>query len=493
VTNWITLFGASMTTVSVLAIITFVLLAALNVLDALYVGIVAFLILPGFFIFGLVLIPIGAWWEHRRNGRRKEGEEVGPPFPVVDFNKPRVRHLAGVVLALTLINVLILSTVSYKGVVYMESPEFCGQVCHTVMEPEFTSYTASPHARVACVECHIGPGAPWFVRSKLSGLRQVLAVALHTYERPIPTPVANLRPSQDTCEHCHWPSRFAGDRMKVLSKFGEDEANTPMKSVLLMHIGGGHGEGSGIHSWHIDPDKQTTYFTSDPTRQRIDVVRVTEKDGTVTEYAATDEDGKPISPEGLTARRMDCLDCHNRPTHIFYMPPQAMDAALQTGTIDGSLPYVKKIGVEALTEATGEAGDLEKIAEKVRAFYKKDYGDRYAELEKSIEQAIVGIQAAYKRNVFPEMDVTWGTYPNNIGHEPAHPSPGCFRCHDESHVSKDGQTIRQDCMLCHTLLAEEVENLDILTHLTLQPPAAEEAPAEETPAPEAETASAPAQ
>jgi hypothetical protein len=476
VTNWITLFGATMTTLSALAIITFILLAALNILDALYVGIIAFLILPGFFIFGLALIPIGAWWENRRIKRRKDGVNVGEPFPVFDFNKPKVRRLAYVIFGLTFVNVLILSTVSYRGVVYMESPEFCGKVCHTVMQPEFTSYTGSPHARVACVECHIGPGAPWFVRSKLSGVRQVFAVAFHTYEHPIPTPVANLRPSQDTCEQCHWPSRFAGDRLKVIEQFAADEANTPTKIVLLMHIGGGHGAGHGIHSWHIDPNKQTTYFTSDPKREKIDVVQVREKDGTVTEYAAAGPDGKPISTQGLTARRMDCIDCHNRPTHIFRMPDQALDEAMANGRIDTTLPYVKKIGTEVLGDAKGNEGDLQAIAEKVRAFYKKDYADRYAQLEPNIEKAVTAMQSIYQRNVFPAMDVTWGTYSNNLGHTT---SIGCFRCHDESHTSKDGKTISQDCTLCHNMLAEE-ENPEILTQLGLQQPA--EPPATETPA-----------
>jgi len=396
-----------------------------------------------------------------------------------------VRHLAGVVSGLTLVNLLILSTVSYEGVQYMETPEFCGLVCHSVMAPEHTSYVNSPHARVDCVECHIGPGAPWFVRSKLSGVGQVLAVTFNTYEHPIPTPVANLRPSQDTCEQCHWPERFTGDRIRVIPKFADDEANTATKTVLLMHIGGGEMSAAGIHSWHIDPDKQTTYFARDYERQDIPVVRVTRTDGTETEYVAAGAEGETVSTEGLTPRRMDCIDCHNRPTHIFQVPDRAMNQAMADGRISPTLPYIKKVGTEALTEATGEEGDLERIAEKVTTFYRENYADRAAELDPLVAQAVEAMQAIYKRNVFPQMDVTWGTYRSNLGHPVGEDGAlGCFRCHDDSHTNKEGEVIRQDCGICHTMLAMDEENPEILVQLGLAQPAPVAEPPAEEPTPE---------
>jgi nitrate/TMAO reductase-like tetraheme cytochrome c subunit len=172
---------------------------------------------------------------------------------VIDLNVGRTRTLLLLFMALTLVNVVILAVSTYKAVEVMDSTKFCGQACHSVMAPEFTTYQRSPHSRVACVECHIGPGAGWFVKSKLSGSWQLISVSLDLYPRPIPTPVHNLRPARDTCEQCHWPNKFVGDRLKVITRFRDDEANTPEKTVLLLRVGGMQGrESKGIH-WHVDP------------------------------------------------------------------------------------------------------------------------------------------------------------------------------------------------------------------------------------------------
>jgi acyl-CoA thioesterase FadM len=464
--NWVTLLGASLTTVSALLIIAFVILGLLGIYDTPYIGIMAFLVLPGVFVFGLLLIPIGVHWD-RKQARVDEDDETTEAelYPKIDFNQAHVRRMAGIVAVLTATNLLILSIVSYQGVVFMDSVAFCGTTCHTVMEPEYVAYLGSPHSRVACVECHIGPGAPWFVRSKLSGVGQVLAVTFDTYSRPIPSPVENLRPSRDTCEQCHWPERFTGNRIRVITKFSEDETNTPLKTVLLMHIGGGNAGEGGIHSWHIDPQKQTTYIASDPQRQTIPWVQVREADGSVTEYVAEDAN---LTPEQIAAsekRLMDCIDCHNRPTHIYQMPDQAMDEAMTLGRIDRTLPYIKKVGVEALQQAKGpKAAALEQIAQRLRAHYQESDGDSYASKRETIEAAIREIQTIYSRNVFPEMNLTWGTHPNNIGHERF---KGCFRCHDDGHTSKGGKVIGQDCSLCHTILAMEEESPEVLKQLEI--------------------------
>jgi len=369
------------------------------------------------------------------------------------------------VVFLTAANLFIISSVTYKSVTFMDSVEFCGEVCHTVMAPEFTAYGDSPHSKVECVECHIGPGAPWFVQAKLSGVRQVLAVALDTYQHPIPTPVENLRPSRDTCEQCHWPEKFTGNRIKVITRFSDDEANTPLKTVLLLRIGGGNVNSPGIHSWHIDPGKVTTYIATDERRQEIGWIRVEEENGTVTEFATEGFDLDPESVAEENVRTMDCIDCHNRPTHVFTTPADALDQSMANGLVDSSLPFIKKVGVEVLEEAKGAEGDLDRIAERIRAFYEENYGELSTGSPERIDQAVEGIQAIYNRQVFPEMGVTWGTYPNNIGHERY---PGCFRCHDESHSAEGGQAISQDCSLCHTLLAWEEENPEILAQLEIE-------------------------
>jgi nitrate/TMAO reductase-like tetraheme cytochrome c subunit len=466
--NWMTLLGATLATITALLIVAFVVLGLLGIYATPYIGIMAFMVLPAVFVFGLILIPIGAYWQRKRGVRSEdqaEGSEVSP-YPKIDFNLPRVRRMTGIVTVLTLVNLFILSLVSYEGVHYMDSVAFCGTVCHTVMEPEYATYLGSPHSRVKCVECHIGPGAPWFVRSKLSGVGQVFAVTFNTYKRPVPTPVENLRPSRDTCEQCHWPERFTGDRIRVITKFSDDEANTPVKTVLLMHIGGGAVGKGGIHSWHIDPRRQTTYIPADPQRQVIPWVQVREPDGSVTEFSAKD---KLLTAEQIAAaekRTMDCIDCHNRPTHVFRLPDQAVDEALAGERIDRSLPYIKKLGVEALQQAKGPKPEaFDEIARRVHAYYRQNYSSLTESKREPIEAAIRELQAIYSRNVFPAMNLTWGTHPNNIGHERF---PGCFRCHDDGHTSRNGKSITQDCSLCHTLLAMEEKEPEVLKQLEIK-------------------------
>ncbi|HPC16013.1 MAG TPA: NapC/NirT family cytochrome c [Candidatus Hydrogenedentes bacterium] len=464
--NWITLLGGAMAWASAMLILGLLGLLVVDSSHAPYIGILTFMVLPGAFIGGLLLIPVGVLWDRFRAKKQMEVDAGQGPFPVLNLNDVHTRRVAIAVIVLTGFNLLILATVTYHGVVFMDSPTFCGAVCHTVMEPEYVSYKDSPHSRVHCVDCHIGPGAPWFVKSKLSGLGQVIAVTLDSYERPIPTPVTNLRPSRDTCEQCHWPERFAGDRIKVLTQFGEDEANTPTKTVLLMHIGGGHGGGKGIHSWHINPEKRTIYTPADPQRKEIARVRVENAKGEVIEEFHAPEGKYDAATLAKTEERvMDCMDCHSRPTHIFRMPARAMDEALEAGRIDPALPFIKKAGLEALSGAKGATGDEEQIARKIREFYEKEKPEILKEQNQKVEAAIAELQSIYRRNVFPDMKVTWGTYTSNLGHEE---SPGCFRCHNDEMTTKDGKAIGQDCTICHNVLAWDETDPEILKSLELQ-------------------------
>lgn len=458
-TNWITLFGANLTTVAAVVIIGFLLMGFLGLVDSPYIALMSLLVLPGVFVFGLLLIPIGLWVQRRKERKYGKAEVIDRrPFPVIDFNQTTVRRIALSVAILTLVNLFLISLVSYEGVAYMDSTEFCGQVCHTVMEPEYAAYVGSPHSRVNCVECHIGPGAPWFVRSKLSGMGQVIAVTFNTYATPIPTPVHNLRPSQDTCEQCHWPDRFTGDRVRVIQRYGTDEASTPDRTVLIMHIGGGNRE-KGIHSWHINPNRETYFVAADSQRQQIVWVQVKEGD-TVTEYVA---DGAEIDPAAMERqkRRMDCIDCHNRPTHIYRLPDDAMDRALALGEIDASLPFIKKVGTDALRETGNRFGEAEEASQYLRQYYEENHPDVYRNDRDRIEAAVTVVEGIYRKNVFPKMKVTWGTYPDHIGHEAY---PGCFRCHDGSHSTEDGRTIAMDCDTCHTML----DNPEVVTALQLE-------------------------
>jgi hypothetical protein len=410
-----------------------------------YIGIVFFLIVPGIFILGLLLIPLGMWREHRRIAA---GRPASPGWPRLDLNDPVQRRTVFIVMVLTLANVVIVSLAAYKGIEFMDTPEFCGQVCHTVMEPEFAAYQDSPHSRVACVKCHIGPGAPWFVKAKVDGTRQVIAVMRSSYSRPIPSPVHTLRPAKDVCLQCHWPDKFHGDKIIVKREYADDEAVTESATTLRVHVGGGSERmnvASGIH-WHTA--NEIDYIATDDRRQAIGYVRVKDRTGAVREYYA---DG--VTPEQLKdheVRRMDCIDCHNRPAHNFLPTPErAIDLFISVGVIPRSLPFVRR---EALAALKGEYPDRataeREIATKMMNFYRSLPGDLTKTRNEEVERAVSGTQLAYSRNVFPKMNVTWGTHPNNIGHMD---SPGCFRCHDDSHKTKDGRTIKQDCEQCHEI------------------------------------------
>jgi len=459
--NGFTLFGATLVTLSAGAICLLLILGAIGIAKSAYLGILTFLVLPVIFVGGLLLIPIGVLWQRKHGGLVARDDSAGP-YPVLDFNKRRVRSVAETIAVLTFINILIISVVTYEGVHYTESVPFCGQVCHTVMEPEFTAYSDSPHSRVACVDCHIGPGAPWFVKSKLSGVRQVFAVLLDTHARPIDTPVENLRPSRDTCEQCHRPEKFSGDRLRVIPKYSEDEENTKIYNLLLMHIGGGHGEGKGIHSWHIAQGRKTEYLPTDEDRQEIPYVRVTEADGTVREYLSSESELTKEQIAGMELRQMDCIDCHNRPTHIFEMPGPAIDRGMEQGLIDVTLPGIKLAGREALELAGAEDGNVDMIADHVRAHFRDSFPEVLQDRPEDVDQAIATLEDIYRRNVFPAMKLTWGSYINNLGHEVF---DGCFRCHDDGHATASGEVIRQDCDLCHALLAWEEEEPAVLAEL----------------------------
>lgn len=429
-----------------------------------YIGILLFLILPSLFILGLILIPIGILL-HRR--RLRESGEVPETFPSVSLQTPRVRNTLLFVGLLTFLNVLIFTFAAYKGVSYMDTTTFCGQTCHTVMAPEFSAYQNSPHSRVACVECHIGPGAGWFVRSKLSGLRQVFAVTFHTYSRPIPSPVKHLRPARDTCGHCHWPQRFSGDKFVVKGSYKDDEKNTPLTTALVMKIGGRASSGSvGIHGRHLDDGFRVHYISTDERRQVIPVVYYTDDKGKTVEYVSTDNKVGKEELEKGEKRTMDCIDCHNRPTHAFELPENAVNLRMSRGLISPELPYIHKKAVELLkADYPDRDSGRKQIIEGIENYYRTAYPDVYNGKRALIEQSAQNVAEIYLRNIFPDMKMSWGAHPNNLGHNDF---PGCFRCHDGSHTSADGQTISNDCTACHNLLAVQEENPKMLADLGLQ-------------------------
>jgi formate-dependent nitrite reductase cytochrome c552 subunit len=328
------------------------------------------------------------------------------------------------------------------------------------MKPEFTAHLAPPHQAVACANCHIAPGATGFFQAKMAGTRQLFEVAFNRYPRPIEGALESnkLVSSASTCEQCHARERYIGPRLRIRPEFTDDEANTRTETVLLMRVGG--GSSGGIHGAHMGTGVRIRYAVADQKRQTIPWVEYTNSASGVTRtYVASG--GKP----GLHVYEMECADCHNRAAHSFELPERAVDRVMADGRIPASLPFVKKIGVELLkADYSSQEEAAQKIQAGLNAFYQSKYGDAWSKRSNDIQLAGQALAGIYQSNVFPNLKVGWGTYPNNLGHMDA---PGCFRCHDDSHASSDKKTITQDCSACHELLAVGEKSPAVLKTLGL--------------------------
>ena len=450
--NYISFAGVAIVAASLASIVLLVLIEITGGAENPYLGILAYIIFPAVMIFGIAVVVAGMLIERRR--RRQLSPEEILAYPKLDLNDPRSRRGLLVFSVVSFIFLFASAFGSYRAYEYTESVAFCGETCHSVMKPELTAYLASPHARVRCVDCHVGPGAGWYARSKLSGAYQLYSVTFNKYSRPITTPVHNLRPAQDTCEQCHWPEKFFGAQLKVFNRYAYDEQNTLRRTRMLINVGGGSpatGHVAGIH-WHMNIANEVTYISIDDQRQVIPWMSIKDRIGNVTEYY---DQNRPLSPEqiaSLPKRRMDCVDCHNRPAHIYLPPDTALDQAFVAGNLDTSLPYLKRQGVEVLTRSyktTDEA--LRSIATGLDNFYRTNYSEIHKQKQDRIQQAITEVQRIYQTYFFPEMKTDWQTHPNNIGHLY---SSGCFRCHDGEHVSKTGKVVRNDCNICHEVLED---------------------------------------
>ena len=435
--------GVALTTASAVLFLALVGFGLFGYLRNPYAGIVVFIMVPALFVVGLLLIPLGLWLD-----RRRRGVPAAPGWPSLNLADANVRRTATFVVVATLANIAILSVASFGAVEYSESQAFCGQTCHSVMSPEFIAQQAGPHARVHCVACHVGPGTGAFLSAKLNGSRQLGLVATGSYHRPIPTPIENLPTGEATCEQCHWPDRYIGEVTKVFYEHADDEANTPTKTTVRLKVGGpiaGTRAGTGIH-WHMDRANVVEYVATDEHREQIPYVRTTTPDGPVREYFADGATAADIA--GRPRRRMDCFDCHNRPAHTFGATPErTVDAALGDGRIDARIPFIRREAVRALRAAYPSH---EVASAQIDRTIREALNERLPRTfeESSLHRAIQVTQAIYTTNVFPWMNIGWGTYPNQSGHTT---SPGCFRCHDENHKTRDGLAIRQDCELCHAI------------------------------------------
>jgi len=447
--NTVSYFGGMIVAVSVLLILLFLLLSFSLKQPSPYIGIFTYMIFPVFLIVGVLVFLYGLFQESGR--RRRLGLKEALPYPVLDLNNRRQRRKFAIFLAGGSLFAILLSFVGYNAYLFTDSNTFCGRLCHRVMKPENTAYLNGPHARVPCVDCHVGSGVSWYVKSKVSGFPQVFAMWFNTFSRPIPVPIKNLRPARETCEQCHWPEKFYGAQLKQNPYFRYNEKNTPEQISLLVRTGGGTpnlGENAGIH-WHMAIGHRVYFKSSDPQLLQIPWIKVIRSDGSESIYKDAQYRLSEEALNKLPVNVMDCMDCHNRPSHVFYPPETAVDEAMAGGNISPKLPWIKKLALDALVK---KYDDRQDVHEAIRQLVETFYGDKYPDILKKqkaqIDQAIHTLSVIYDRNVFPSMKVDWTTYANNIGHRNW---PGCFRCHNDRHTNEAGKVLTSSCPVCHTV------------------------------------------
>jgi hypothetical protein len=447
--NTVSYFGGLVIIINLLLILLFLLLNFSLKAPSPYIGIFTYLIFPALLTWGIFVFAYGLFRESRR--RRRLGASAALPFPILDLNNPHDRKRFAVILTGGSLLGILFAFVNYNAYLFTDSNTFCGKLCHSVMKPEYTAYLNGPHARVPCVDCHVGAGVSWYVKAKISGVPQVFATIFRTYSRPIPVPIKSLRPARETCEECHWPQKFYGAQLMQYPFFRYNEQNAPEQISLLVKTGGGRpelGESAGIH-WHMAISEKVYFKAIDPGLQQIPWIKVMLSDGSEIVYKDKNFNLSDEELEKLPVHFMDCMDCHNRPSHVFLPPETAVDQAMAARHISPELPWIKKLALDALVKNYDGKRDVrEEIGQFVEDFYTKHFPDVLKRQKAQIDQAIDAIFAIYDRNVFPTMKVNWTTYPNNIGHRNW---PGCFRCHNDRHVSQRGKVLTSACPVCHTM------------------------------------------
>jgi nitrate/TMAO reductase-like tetraheme cytochrome c subunit len=449
--NWISLAGVVIAAGSVFSFILLMVLDLFAPRQNPYVGILTWVVSPAFFVLGWLFIAAG--WVLSRRQTIRSLKEARPPKLVIDLANPRHRRYLIMLVIAGAVFLLVSAIGSYQTYRATSSVQFCGQACHQPMEPQYVAYQQSPHAKIECTECHIGSGAANFIKAKFNGVHQLYATSVHDFERPIRLS-GKITINQKTCEQCHWPERFVGNVERAYNHFLMDETNTPFSVRLLLKVGGAdatRGPPGGIH-WHMNIANKVEYIATDDLRQNIPWVRLTDAQGRVTEFRSPDFTN---GLAGHAIRRMDCMDCHNRPAHQFRSPGDAVDLAMSLGQISRKLPGIKK---EALLALTATNSNQKEGLQNIAASLRKAYPD-----QTDLEHTISAVQTIYGRNFFPEMKTDWRTYPNNIGHKDW---SGCFRCHDGQHKTADGSRMikASDCNACHTILAQgSGEQLDKLS------------------------------
>ncbi len=417
-----------------------------------YRSLVTFIAAPSIMLIGVLFFLISVWLQVR--AAHKRGERVRFNLSI-DPSDPKYMRNLWIFLGLSAALILLVAYAGTEAYDATESVGFCGKTCHEVMEPQYVTYHNSPHARVRCADCHIGPGASFWVKSKIDGLRQVYATAFDTYTRPIETPVKSLRPAQQTCEQCHWPQQFYGDKLITRTYYRTDEQNSPWTISLRVKIGGGNpevtGKVEGIH-YHMLTENKLEYVAADEKRQVISWVRTVNTSGDTIVYHNEDVDQPDFTDPTVSVRTFDCMDCHNRPSHKFQPPATAINAAIKARQISPDLPFIREKGVELLNakyETREQAAAA--IDTDLHTFYQDQYPQLVDSMKTQIDQAAQILQQIYRQNFFPEMKTDYRVRENNLSH---FVNDGCFRCHNPAMVGENGETIPKDCTTCHLIVAE---------------------------------------
>ena len=448
--NWVSRLGVALTTSTFIVFLFMEILRFLSIITNAYVGLITYLIFPTLFAVGLLLVFIG-WRILFKQSNKRDAELLAEKCSGDGLKEGVWRSkLMRTIGMLTLINILFLGAAGIRALNYMDTPSFCGTACHKVMNPEWVAYQASPHARVECVECHVGEGVGALIDSKINGAYQIISLAFSLYEKPIPTPVHNLRPARETCEKCHWPDKFLGSRLKTITHYDFDQMSTPKYTTLNLKIGSGQeGLDSGIH-WHIAEKNQLRYLPFDEKRFKIIWVEVRQPDGGFKHF----NNNRLLHRSGdeqLPVRVLDCIDCHNRATHIYENPEYAIDDVIDKGLLMHNIPFIKREGLAAITKNyPDKARGTKMIRIRLENFYRDNYPQFSGSNSARIDSIIEVLQAIYHRSIHPGMEIEWSSYPNHIGHRN---SPGCFRCHNSNMVDETGKSISNECTLCHSILA----------------------------------------
>jgi len=433
-----------------------------------YASLLNFIVAPAVVLLGVGLVLLSIW--RQVHLARRRGERIALRFSI-DASSPHFRRVVYGGFGVFAVLLIIVGYTGVKAYHTVESVDFCGKTCHAVMEPQYVAYQNSPHARVKCVECHVGSGFEHWIKSKIAGVRQIYAAVTESHEKPIPTPVHTLRPAQETCESCHWPRQFYGRKFVTHTYYKTDELNSPWTVDLLIKIGGGNprtGKLEGIH-WHMLEGNTVEYIALDEKRQQIPWVRVVRADGEVITYtqdvSGEEEEEEEEEEEGggedtipdpddpdITVRRFDCMDCHNRPSHQFLPPAKAVNLALSQRRISPELPYVRKKAVELLMADYDDREVVEDlIPTALTAFYQEHYPEIAENKAEDIDKAGKALVVLYRENFFPEMKTDYRSRINNLSH---FTDSGCFRCHNGNMVNNKGERLEKNCSNCHLIVAQ---------------------------------------